>query len=220
MPVDYSRFDNIVDSDDDEDDNSSRQQPPARQPAAPPPATTPSPVLEDLEDYFARLEQRRQDSDEIPSVDRFTQADVEAFETITYDASTSSYSDCAVCLSDFTDGETLTQLPCAAKHVLRPQCAIDCLTRSAFCPLCRVDLLAIAPRNTERPPTPRQLGFTRDGGVIQRYEPSPPADIPRPGYIPANLRDQASYVEIEYPEQGVARVWRVPRDAQQQAAAS
>ena len=54
-------------------------------------------------------------------------------------------------------------------------------------------------------------GRTRDGGVILRYEPTPPPDMPRPDYIPADQRHQAGYVEIEYPEHGVARVWRVPR---------
>jgi hypothetical protein len=59
--------------------------------------------------------------------------------------------------------------------------------------------------------TPRQLGYTRDGGVIRRYEPSPDPSIPRPSYVPLHLHDVASFVEIEYPDSGVARVWRVPR---------
>ena len=63
-----------------------------------------------------------------------------------------------------------------------------------------------------RPVTPRQLGYTRDGGVILKYEPHPPSELARPSYIPESLRDQASYVEISYPQQGVARVWRVPRE--------
>ena len=72
----------------------------------------------------------------------------------------------------------------------------------------RAEHRARAPR---APPSPRQLGRTRDGGVILRYEPTPPPDMPRPDYIPADQRHQAGYVEIEYPEHGVARVWRVPR---------
>ena len=46
---------------------------------------------------------------------------------------------------------------------------------------------------------------------VPRYEPTPPPDMPRPDYIPDDQRHQAGYVEIEYPEHGVARVWRVPR---------
>ena len=44
-----------------------------------------------------------------------------------------------------------------------------------------------------------------------RYEPNPAADVPRPAYIPRELHSQAGCVEIMYPEAGVARVWRVPR---------
>jgi hypothetical protein len=219
MPLDYSRFDNIGDAD-------SEDESPAPPPAAPPPATpppsAPNDVMDDLEDYFARMEERRQEGGSAPpTVDRFAEADVRAFEQIKYVPS-SSYDECSVCLADFTSGETLTRLPCAAGHLLHPQCAVDCLTRSAYCPLCRVDLLAIKPpaaeSRQERPVSPRMLGYTRDGGVIRRYEPSPPADMPRPNYVPTALRNQASYVEIDYPAQGVARVWRVPRGAQDTAA--
>lgn len=211
--VDYSRFDRIGDSEDDEP----LSQPTAVAPLpAAQPHSAPPDVMDDLNDYFERMEQRRHDNDNAapPSVDRFSEADVRAFSTTTFDPS-SSYEECSVCLSDFVAGEPLTVLPCAAKHVLHPRCAIDCLTRSAHCPLCRVDLAAIAPPSgapQERPLTPRMLGYTRDGGVVQRYEPHPPAEMQRPAYVPANLRDQASYVEVAYPEQGIARIWRVPRD--------
>ena len=65
----------------------------------------------------------------------------------------------------------------------------------------------------QAPPSPRELGFTRDGGTILRFEPHPAPEIPRPSYISPELHESASLVEIEYPEQGVARVWRVPREA-------
>ena len=88
---------------------------------------------------------------------------------------------------------------------------------STYCPLCRIDLRPIFSSGAdddaddERMPSPRQLGFTRDGGVIMRYEPHPAADVPRPAYIPRELHAQAGCVEIMYPEAGLARVWRVPR---------
>ena len=240
MPVDYSRFDRIVDSDDDEaplDVNAPLDvfRPMDIPPPRPPPRETPPDVMDDLNDYFSRLEMRRRESTEAsstsapPTVDRFSEAEVATqFEQVTFSAETCSYTECSVCLNDFTAGEVLLQLPCAAKHVLHAACAKNCLTRSALCPLCRVDLRPIVPTSVPpqeqqqqqaeeeeeyaRPVTPRQLGYTRDGGVILRYEPNPSHELPRPAYIPAELHDQASYVEISYPDQGVARVWRVPRE--------
>ncbi len=88
---------------------------------------------------------------------------------------------------------------------------------STYCPLCRIDLRPIFSSGAdddaddERMPSPRQLGFTRDGGTIMRYDPNPHEDCPRPSYIPEELRSVASIVEIQYPDHGVARVWRVPR---------
>ena len=127
----------------------------------------------------------------------------------------SSYTECSVCLADFEPGETLVELPCAARHLFHPHCAHAALSRSVHCPLCRVDvrpaLVAPTPTAPVAPPSPRQLGFTRDGGVIMRYEPHPAADVPRPAYIPRELHAQAGCVEIMYPEAGLARVWRVPR---------
>eukprot|EP00966_Prymnesium_polylepis_P263788 6094102-Prymnesium_polylepis.1 len=224
--VDYSRFDGIGDDSDDEDEGAPAPATPPRRPHTPQPPTN---VMEDLEDYFRRIEERQarnaaaSASDSgggVPSVDRFTPEQIEALPSVVFEAAGASYSECSVCLGDFAPGDRLTRLPCAAGHLLHPACAAECLARSVFCPLCRVDLAAIVPRSQaaaeeevadEAPPTPRQLGFTRDGGVILRYEPTPPAEMPRPSYIPAESRAQASFVEIEYPERGVARVWRVPR---------
>ena len=120
-----------------------------------------------------------------------------------------------MCLADFEPGETLVELPCAARHLFHPHCAHAALSRSVHCPLCRVDvrpaLVAPTPTAPVAPPSPRQLGFTRDGGTIMRYDPNPHEDCPRPSYIPEELRSVASIVEIQYPDHGVARVWRVPR---------
>ena len=200
--LDYSRFEGIGDSSDEDL----------------PSEGAPSNVLDDLEDYFRRLDERRRQSQSVeapPSVERFMAEEIRTFPTVAY--STGGYGECSVCLADFAEGETLTKLPCAAGHLLHVACAEACLSRSVHCPLCRVDLRAIfAPSSqpseqAERPVTPRQLGYTRDGGVIMRYEPSPDPSIPRPSYVPSHLHDVASFVEIEYPDSGVARVWRVPR---------
>ena len=233
MPaIDYSRFDGI--GDDSSQEGSPRRAElatPSAAASAPPstgaPSTgAPSNVMDDLEDYFRRLDERRRQAEDAaapPSVDRFTDDEINSLPTFVH-AATSSYEECAVCLSDFTEGEVLTRLPCAAAHVLRPACAQAWLRRSVYCPLCRVDLRAILPSTRQdAPPTegnlsPRAMGFTRDGGRILRYEPNPPPEVPRPDYVPAHLREQASIVEIEYPERGVARVWRVPRHAEDDGA--
>ena len=236
--VDYSRFDGIVDS---EDEDAPREEQPVRPQRGPSQLPSPSSgggaptdIMDDLNDYFSRLEARRQEQIDAgqppPSVDRFTQSELETLPTFTFNASETQYEECSVCLNDFAPGEVLLKLPCAAQHLLHKGCAAACLTRSVLCPLCRVDLKQIMPtaptqhdayasydashpreEAAERPLTPRQLGFTRDGGVIQRYEPNPPADMPRPSYIPAALHHRASYVEIAYPA-GAARIWRVPRE--------
>jgi len=90
------------------------------------------------------------------------------------------------------------------------------LAGSVLCPLCRVDVKEVitAARGVDEPMplSPRQLGYTRDGGSILRYQPHPPADLPRPSYIPEAMHHMAEFVEIQYPEHGVARIWRVPRD--------
>ena len=105
----------------------------------------------------------------------------------------------------------MIELPCAAAHRFHRACAINCLSRSVFCPLCRVNVkraLPSSPRSSPPPPlSPRQLGFTRDGGMILRYEQNPSADVARPAYIPPDMHERAEFVEIQYAEQGVARIW-------------
>ena len=221
--INYSKFDHIGDSDDEPE------------PATPPQARTQPPpnVMEDLEDYFRRMDERRAEAEaagtsggQAPtSVDRLDESQLASLKATTF-VPGSSYTECSVCLADFEAGEPLVELPCAARHLFHANCAHAALSRSVYCPLCRVDvrpaLVAAAPAAAPSssaslaaapvaPLSPRQLGFTRDGGVIMRYEPNPAPDVPRPAYIPRELHSQAGCVEIMYPEAGVARVWRVPR---------
>ena len=207
MP-DYSRFDHIIDSSDEEE---------AAAPALPP--RPPPNVLEDLEDYFRRLDERSADAamaasandDGDAGVPHLSDEDLAELDTAAYVAG-DGLPDCSICLAEFEAGENLVRLPCAARHAFHPACAASWLSRSVQCPMCRVDVRSIVRAlRAPAPPSPRQLGRTRDGGVILRYEPTPPPDMPRPDYIPADQRRQAGYVEIEYPEHGVARVWRMPR---------
>jgi hypothetical protein len=224
--VDYSRWDNVGDSSDEEPEAPASPLPMAPRSLSPrSPPQPPSDVLDDLEDYFVRLDTRRaeQQADaEAVSVARFTEDEIARLPQASGSA---RYSECAICMEDFGAAEAVVVLPCAAGHCFHPGCARSCLTRSTQCPLCRVDLRPIMGPPPSRdgdgvdeegvraPPSPRELGFTRDGGTILRFEPHPAPEIPRPSYIPSDLHQSASLVEIEYPEQGVARVWRVPRDA-------
>eukprot|EP00747_Dinoflagellata_sp_TGD_P182497 gnl/TRDRNA2_/TRDRNA2_36772_c0_seq1.p1 gnl/TRDRNA2_/TRDRNA2_36772_c0~~gnl/TRDRNA2_/TRDRNA2_36772_c0_seq1.p1 ORF type:complete len:348 (+),score=48.70 gnl/TRDRNA2_/TRDRNA2_36772_c0_seq1:53-1045(+) len=48
------------------------------------------------------------------------------------------YTSCAICLTDFADGEELRRLPCSGGHYFHPTCLRGWLERShASCPLCR-----------------------------------------------------------------------------------
>lgn len=221
--VDYSRFNGIGDSDDD-------SPAPTRAPAPAAPRPPPN-VMDDLEDYFRRMDERRAaaeseqaeaESVAPASVERFSDTELTALKTVQFAAGRSSYQDCSICLADFETGEEVVELPCAAKHLFHTECARAALSRSIYCPLCRVDVRTpvaaafIAARDAagatpDAPLSPRSLGFTRDGGVILRYEPNPAPEVPRPSYIPRALASDAGFVEIAYPETGVARVWRVPR---------
>ena len=169
--INYSKFDHIGDSDDDDDE-----------PVTPPQARTQPPpnVMEDLEDYFRRMDERRTEAEaagmsggQAPtSVDRLDESQLASLKATTFIPG-SSYTECSVCLADFEAGEPLVELPCAARHLFHANCAHAALSRSVYCPLCRVDvrpaLVAAAPAAAPVAPlSPRQLGFTRDGGVIMR----------------------------------------------------
>jgi len=228
MPMlDYSRFDNIVDSDDDLEEPNAEGMPPEflralaeqaeQQAAAPPPPRPPDNVLDDLEDYFERWDARRSEgvdpseSASRASVERFEEED---FEQLDRRKGGLGAAECAICLACGSDEDLTVTLPCAAKHCFHEDCAKAWFERNTTCPLCRVDvrnLVRAASPRQPAPPSPRNFGFTRDGGVIARYDPTPPSDLPRPAYIPPELHTVAELVEIDYPERGVARVWRVPR---------
>ena len=203
--MDYSRFDHIGSSSSSDDDDA-----PLR-PRHPPPA-----VRDDLEDYFRRLDERlaAQEAARGPvDVARFGADELDALLGAC-SAPLAAPAECAICLGAL-EGEA-ARLPCAARHAFHGDCVRGWLRKNTHCPLCRVDLLPIhraraGPARREPPPSPRALGYTRDGGTISRWEPAPPPDVPRPDYVPAHLRDSAGYVEVEYPNQGVARVWRVAR---------
>mmetsp|Transcript_24625 Transcript_24625/g.78088 ORF Transcript_24625/g.78088 Transcript_24625/m.78088 type:complete len:196 (+) Transcript_24625:125-712(+) len=193
--MDYSRFDHIGSSSSSDDDDAPLP------PRHPPPA-----VRDDLEDYFRRLDERRSRSEPADAavVPRFTAAEISQLRSFPFEpsgaaADSSARSECAICLCEFESGQQLT----------------------VHCPLCRVDVRSLvlspaAPSDGPAPASPRSLGFTRDGGIIQRYDPHPPAALERPAYIPPHRAGHAELVEIAYPEHGVARVWRLPRELQEE----
>jgi len=157
--------------------------------------------------------------------------------TVGDQSSEDSLVECVVCLSTLREGEWLLELPCDDRHRLHEQCAKSWLTRSAACPLCRVDVRTLLPglqanaenaltvgtagrsrrarrrRRRQRAPVDRQGAIpgsrTRDGGIISRFEPHPPTSWDRPVYIPERLWHLAQYFEVSYPGMGLARVWRV-----------
>lgn len=133
--VDYSRFDGIGDSDEEEEEQEQR---PPMQPPMRPPMRPPTNVLDDLEDYFRRMDERsarvaeEQGSEpEMASVDRFDEGLLELLEVFSFSAAAESYSECAICLSDFAEGDECVRLPCAARHVFRASC-IKAHLASAF----------------------------------------------------------------------------------------
>mmetsp|Transcript_24626 Transcript_24626/g.78093 ORF Transcript_24626/g.78093 Transcript_24626/m.78093 type:complete len:218 (+) Transcript_24626:125-778(+) len=215
--MDYSRFDHIGSSSSSDDDDAPLP------PRHPPPA-----VRDDLEDYFRRLDERRSRSEPADAavVPRFTAAEISQLRSFPFEpsgaaADSSARSECAICLCEFESGQQLTALPCAAAHAFHSDCVRGALAASVHCPLCRVDVRSLvlspaAPSDGPAPASPRSLGFTRDGGIIQRYDPHPPAALERPAYIPPHRAGHAELVEIAYPEHGVARVWRLPRELQEE----
>ncbi|CAJ1451752.1 unnamed protein product [Effrenium voratum] len=227
LMVDYSRFDHI-DTSDSEDGLASPQR---HVPTGASHATEGAPenVLEDLEDYFERLDARRgdvpldgivgDDPTAMPSVERFDDTDLSALSRRRPDGSDSV--ECSICLAHLLPSEEAVQLPCAARHTFHNDCVRPWLMQNVTCPLCRVDVRSLvrsqgrvhheAVEADTRTHSPRAFGYTRDGGVILRYEPRPPPELPRPHYIHPDLHSVAELVEIEYPDRGTARIWRVPR---------
>ncbi|CAE7236492.1 PRMT10, partial [Symbiodinium pilosum] len=119
------------------------------------------------------------DPGSIPSVERFDDADFHELVRCRADDNT----ECAICLANMLPHEDAMQLPCAARHVFHEECVRSWLSRNVTCPLCRVDVRALVRRQSRSqasaPPThgdesqnsPRAFGYTRDGGVILRYDP-------------------------------------------------
>lgn len=130
--------------------------------------------------------------------------------------------ECVVCLGSLCEGELLLEMPCDGRHRLHEPCARTWLTRSAACPLCRVDVRSCirtaAPDNSKEPlpmsfpmPMPgRGLAYTRKGGILRRFEACPLPTWERPVYIAADVWHLAQYFEVSYPGFGEVRVWRVP----------
>lgn len=246
MPVDYSRFDDIDTSDSEDERRADGQAAMAAFAAAAAGAATevavaqrpapPSNVLDDLEDYFERLDARRATNEgqgpenmaNAASVERFSEREFEQLSRVQGPGARADGLECAICLAGVCAEEACVELPCAARHRFHVDCARSWLTRDVSCPLCRVDVrhlvrtgvLAVGAlpipqaRSADSEvgnTSPRSFGFTRDGGIIARYEPRPPPELERPAYIPQHLREVAELVEIDYPDRGTARVWRVPR---------
>ncbi|KAH7433182.1 hypothetical protein KP509_07G058000 [Ceratopteris richardii] len=72
---------------------------------------------------------------------------LEKLPLVTYSSSDKKGSniECVVCLTDFEEGETLTQLP-KCKHVFHEECINMWLFSNTTCPLCRCSLI---PRSTK-----------------------------------------------------------------------
>ncbi|KAK6926695.1 Zinc finger, RING-type [Dillenia turbinata] len=63
-------------------------------------------------------------------------AAVRSLPMFSYDADAKHPIDCAVCLTEFEDGETVKVIPCC-RHVFHPCCIDTWLFSHASCPLCR-----------------------------------------------------------------------------------
>jgi len=199
----------------------------------------PNALLEDLEDYFDRLDasQRRGNggsgptaAEVAPTVPRFYEQDFARLRRVCVSGAAATGVDCAVCLQGVRLGDELFELPCEGRHRFHVRCLRTWLAKSVQCPICRTDvratLRAAAPAPATVPPGPRRsfsaesrtmarqpVRRTRDGGRIVCYESQPPDDWQRPAYIPAHLHHLAQYLEVSYPNRGIARIWRVPNSA-------
>merc|ERR1712118_59859 len=88
----------------------------------------PDRVMDDLEDYFQRLDNRRSELEEgrelsaadAPSVERFSEED---FALLQQGGAVSSGLECPICLAPVEHGEALVTLPCAAAHSFHRECA-------------------------------------------------------------------------------------------------
>ena len=103
-------------------------------------------ALHDATSYLAQPEHER-----LANLERFTRCISVRFKrTAPYDRNLAllmpdslcksvwEYTSCAICLSDFADGEELRRVPCSGGHVFHPKCLNGWMERShSTCPVCR-----------------------------------------------------------------------------------
>lgn len=79
--------------------------------------------------------------DELPNVEYHipTQCNRDKDSKNTIDESdkerTTNFTDCSICLEQFSEGDTVKKLKC--KHIFHPECIQQWLSKEASCPLCR-----------------------------------------------------------------------------------
>jgi len=87
-----------------------------------------------------------------------TAQELETLPSKTYDPSTFQLSEddkspqCAICLSQYSAGEMVRELPCDSRHHFHMTCVDDWLKLNATCPVCRSKIFAA------RVPSQRQQG--------------------------------------------------------------
>lgn len=70
-------------------------------------------------------------------------------------------SQCSICMTEFTDGEQLRQLPCSELHIFHDHCIKQWLEKSTRCPLCRTQ--CGEPEPELAPAEAGQVGITLQG---------------------------------------------------------
>lgn len=68
---------------------------------------------------------------------------VESFPMVVYSKKSKAGMECAVCLTEFEDGEILRMLP-KCNHAFHPDCIGGWLVSHSTCPVCRADLTKLA----------------------------------------------------------------------------
>jgi len=72
---------------------------------------------------------------EAPKVEGASEEQIDALHLVRFsDEFTGSHSSCAVCLSEYCDGDVIRELPC--HHQFHRKCADPWLAKSKRCPLC------------------------------------------------------------------------------------
>uniref|UniRef100_A0A8R7U2I5 RING-type E3 ubiquitin transferase n=1 Tax=Triticum urartu TaxID=4572 RepID=A0A8R7U2I5_TRIUA len=105
--------------------------------------------------------------------------------------------ECAVCLSEFDDDETLRLLP-KCSHVFHPDCIDTWLASHITCPVCRANLV---PNDTDFPATGDELSSVHPAS-------QPPQEVPPP----ASATEAAPTVVIDAEESGDERIIREETD--------